>query len=495
MFTASTIFAGTTACADEETPGEVESRGTPQVPRKPGVLVQPAAPAQQKFQLPTWPQPFDIEDRQPASFGIVVTQPGPLIVDVQWQGPPLEATLRGPSPQPIVQRGQGTVRLTYHVTPSDVQRGVLWIVQVALVPNANGRATGQVTVQHPSVNEAQAEAAVRMRFEQEKQQNQLSPAQIQAHSQAILQARKKVIDRQYQEYIKGTALRADTILKQKGFQGQIQSRGGGLPPGLKEGLSPRMNVSLPPHIDSLSVTQGPSGTILVINGSGFTSDLGHVHMTVSPTRELEAKVNTSNSLPIWTDTFISVTVPELTGVAPFTANFFVSLGVDRYSYQVRSNSVPFNFVPRQQVRVVSLVTGDHRLAGSPTHYAGLGGGTTTGSVTGNNIYHTRLDVLVPFWFTNIFIGTKGNDWFFENTTLKNGWKFDCVELLPYDPHCSNFVAGTGPGAGAYVVAGLGSASPKFAVRWWLDAFIPGMTYTYAMTISGPEGTPDGIEVP
>jgi len=498
MFTASIIFASTSAFADEEKSAEVESRGMPQIqkPMQPGMPVQPGAPAQQKFQLPGWPQKFEIEDQQPASFGVVVTQPGPLVVDVQWQGPPLEVALRGSSPQPITQRGQGQVRLNYQVMPQDVQRGVLWIVHLALVSNAKGKASGQVTVQHPPVNEAQAEAAVRMRVEQAKSQRQLTPAQIQAHSQALLQARKNVIDRQHQGYIRETAVKADTFLKQKGFQGQIQSRGGGLPLGFKEELSPRKNISLPPHIDSLSVTQGPPGTVVVIQGGGFTNDLGHVHMIVNPTRELEPKVNLDrNSLPIWTDTYISVTVPELTGVAQFTANFFVSLGVDRYSFQLRSNSVPFTFIPRQQVRVVSKVTGDYRLAGIQSFGSGQGGGGSPSFVINNEIHHTRLDVLVPFWLTNIFIGTKGNDWFFENTLLKNGWKFDCVELLPYDPHCSNTVAGAGPGSGAYVVAGLGSASPKFAVRWWLDAFIPGMTYTYAFTISGPEETPDGIEVP
>jgi hypothetical protein len=243
MFTASTIFAGTSAFADEETPGEVESRGMPQIqkPMSPGI---PGAAAQQKFQLPTWPQKFTVEDRKPASLGFAVTQPGPLVVDVQWQGPPLEATLRGPSAQPIVQRGQGQLRLTYQVTPQDIQRGILWVVNLAFLPNTKGQATGQVTVQHPPVNEAQTEAAVRTRVEQGQQQTKLSPAQIQAHSQAILQARKNEDARQYQEYLKGTAVQADAFLKQKGFQGQIQSRA--LKPDLQQERSQRLQGALQP---------------------------------------------------------------------------------------------------------------------------------------------------------------------------------------------------------------------------------------------------------
>jgi len=156
-------------------------------------------------------------------------------------------------------------------------------------------------------------------------------------------------------------------------------------------------------------------------------------------------------------------------------------------------------VPRQQVRVVTKVTGDYRLAGLANPNFQQGGATSPSAVINNEIHHTRLDFLIPFFYWTIFLGNKGNDWFFEKTMLKNGWKFDCVLIIPYDFHScatgSNTVYGTGPGSGAYVVAGLGTPSPQFAVVWWFEAFVPGMTYTYAFTISGPEGTPDGIEVP
>ena len=496
VFAVTIFFANAMTYADEEKAGEVESRGMPQVPMQPGTSVPPSAPAQQKFQLPTWPQKFDIEDQQPASFGFAVTQPGPLIVDVQSQGPPLDVTLRGPGPQPVMQRGQGNVRLTYQVTPQDVQRGILWVVRIALVPDVKGKGNGQVTVQYPPVNEAQAEAAVRMRIQQAKPQSQANPTQIQGQAQALLQARKNEIDRQYQEYIKGTALQLDTFLKEKGFQGQIQSRALQPPaPGSSSQIEPpRKDLKEffpppPPHIDRLSVTQGPPGTTVIIEGSGFTDGPGFVHMTLSPTQEVIAPL--TGSPGIWGDGSIAVKVPELTGVVAFTANFFVSVGADRNS-QLRSNSVPFNLIPRQQVRVVTTVTGDHRLADVDSHFPSF--------VSNNEIHHTRLNALNPlypgWWW---FIGVKGNDWFFEQTNMKNGWKFDCVEIIPYDfHHClssASTVYGASDWHGAYVVAGLGTASPQFAVHWWMEAFDPWMAYTYAFTISGPEGTPDGIAVP
>jgi hypothetical protein len=492
----------TTAAIAQTTEGDIESRGMPQTqkPIQPGMPVQPGAPAQQKLQLPTWPQTFDIEDHQPASFGLAFTQPGPLVVDVQWQGPPLEATLRGPSAQPIAQRGQGQIRLTYQVTPQDVQRGVLWVVNLAMLPNTQGRATGHVTVQHPPVNEAQAEAAVRTRVGQAKQQSQLDPAKIQASRQALFLARKAESDRQYQEFIKGTTLKLDGFLKQKGLQGQIRSRALKPPPELNTNQQRSQllqGLIQAPRIDSLTVTQGPPGTVVGIQGAGFSDVVGRVIMTAPRDQRIDATVMTSNAAPIWTDTFIAVKVPEVPKVTPFTANFSVLPGTTPSG--ATSNQVPFQFIPRREVRIITRVTGDYRLSGLGSYGSGQGGGASQAFVINNEIHHARFDVLIPFWFTNIFQGTKGNDWFFENTMLKNGWKFDCVEVIPYDFHAcrpgESTVYGASDWAGAYVVAGLGSASPKFAVRWWLEAFNPGMAYTYAFAISGPEGTPDGIEVP
>lgn len=489
------------AVADEEQPGDVESRGLPKIerPMQSGMSVAPGAPPQ-KFQLPTWPQQLEIEDRQPASFGVAVTQPGPLIVDVQSQGPALDVTLRGPAPRPITQRGQGNVRLVYQVTPQDVQRGMLWIVQVSLVPDTKGRAIGQVTVQCPPIDEAQAELAVRSQVEQAKQRGQISEAQLQARRQALFAARQGQLDREYQDFIRGTGRQLDAYLKQNQSGGKIQSRGFGQPGVLHDAPKTPQLSAIPsgPHIDKLSVVQGPPGTTVIIEGSGFGASPGFVHMTVTPTRELFANVVGAPAQPIWADGFIAVTVPELTGVLSFTANLFVSIGVDRSSTgpEYRSNAVPFQFIPRQEVRIVSLVTGDHRIDDV--------GGSAISFVKDNTIHHTKLGTLIPVWGMFLpFFGKKGNDWFFESTTLRNGWKFDCVEVLPYDPRTcgptsgptTTGVYGVPPGAGAYVVTGLGSSSTTFAVHWWIEPFIPEMTYTYAMTISGPAATPDGIAVP
>jgi hypothetical protein len=165
---------------------------------------------------------------------------------------------------------------------------------------------------------------------------------------------------------------------------------------------------------------------------------------------------------------------------------------------VESNRVPFNFVPRQEVRVVTKVTDDHRLADT-------GLGAYPGFTKDDTVHHTRLSPWLA-WPLNVspFLGAKDTDHFFEKTQLKNGWRFDCVEVLPYDfrmcgrptPDPTTVTAYEVPvGSGAYAIATLGSSSPKFDVRWWLEVFVPAMAYTYAFSISGPAGMPDGIKVP
>jgi hypothetical protein len=508
VLTVTILWTGMQAGADDDKASEVESRGTPQIqrPTKPGTPLAPGAQGQQKFQLPTWPQKFAVEDRKPASLGFAVTQAGPLVVDVQWQGPSLEATLRGPIAQPIVQRGQGQLRVTYQVAPQDVQRGVLWVVTLTLPSNTKGQATGQVTVQHPAVNEAQAETAVRARVSQAQQHTKLSPAELQAHTQAILTAHKNEDARQYQQYIKDTALQADAILKQKGFQGQIQSRAlkpprdsasqsSKLPPGAQSNL--QAFVPPPPHIDSLSVTYASPGANVVIQGSGFTNKIGTVLMsTTNAAVQPQAKVVQGPSGPIWSDTLIEVTVPELTGVTVFNSNLFVVVEGDPATGPQISNWAPFLFTPRQQTRVFSMVSPiDHRLATStgPTELGGFG---TEGGVAGEDINHSRI-VASLFFNPDIFFGHDGHDRFYENTTLQNGWRVTCVEVIPFDLHnCrpgNNTVYGIPPGTGAYIYSVNQNAGPiKLDVRWWFDAFIPFMSYKYVFVIRGPENVPDGL---
>jgi hypothetical protein len=102
------ITAVATVLAEEQKEGDVGTRALPGAPPQQG-------------QLPTFPQKFDLQGPESRSFGFAVTQPGPVVVDVQAAGAPVIVTLLGLASPPIMQQGSGHVHLTVQVTPPDVQ--------------------------------------------------------------------------------------------------------------------------------------------------------------------------------------------------------------------------------------------------------------------------------------------------------------------------------------------------------------------------------------
>jgi len=46
---------------------------------------------------PVFPQKSQVQGREVHSFGLAVTQPGSIRVEVRWQGPPLRVSLQGPT--------------------------------------------------------------------------------------------------------------------------------------------------------------------------------------------------------------------------------------------------------------------------------------------------------------------------------------------------------------------------------------------------------------
>src|SRR5437867_4389786 len=202
ILTGLVVGCSTSGPAPEGTSGAVEGRGVPRAQRP------PAAP--QPMQEPTWPQNFEVQGPESASFGFAVTQPGPVVVDVQVQGAPVIVTLQGPAPQPDSPPSSGPVRRTYNVTPQDVQKSLFWAVQIRLAqpmpPGQGGRAGGSVMVQHPPVNVVQVQAAVaaqqqaaQQQAAQRQAQEQQVGAQVAAQMEAAFQQRKAQFEQQRQQ--------------------------------------------------------------------------------------------------------------------------------------------------------------------------------------------------------------------------------------------------------------------------------------------------------
>jgi hypothetical protein len=112
----------------------------------------------QNVSLPTWPQPFSLKAGESATFAFPVTQPGQITVNVTWQGMPLTVKLAPLVGDAVagVKDKPSPVTLTYAVTSTAIQKGIIWTVKVT-APGAVGAstqlvATGQVSVQAPDAN-------------------------------------------------------------------------------------------------------------------------------------------------------------------------------------------------------------------------------------------------------------------------------------------------------------------------------------------------------
>ncbi len=519
--------------AEGEKPGDVESRGMPQLqrPMQPGAPTQPGVPGQSTAQLPTFPQKFDVQGPESDSFGFAVTQPGQILVEVQSQGAPVIVTLQGPAPQPISQQGAGQVRLTYNVTPQDVQKTVLWGVQIRLAqpvpPQLGGRAGGSVMVQSPPVNQAAVQQAVHALTTQQKQptpqEQQQAVEQAAAQIEQSFQLRKTQFDRQQldrraalhaqiQPQLDQLQSRMGGQVRPRGLEGTEGSSGEpGTPPegeigtrALRGDLLPStiqkpmdlqrapaivqspqtatsqqaigtagsgpgpQSVMPNPAIASLSVGQGQPGDPLMINGSAFGASGGEVHFILGPNKDIVYQGQTW-----WYDNQILVNVPDATGLRAY--NGFVYL--IRNSDNAKTQLVPFHFDPTQEYRSI-IYTQDKKIGNPGQDYKIVGGSTNLGH---HQISHEDAN---PFW------GFKGNDEFFTNARLSNDWVLDDVYLTP-----TFFKRG-----GAYIQEKkTGTNWPYFNVRFWIDGCFGDTAsyskYIYLVSIKGPKGIPDGIVVP
>src|SRR5215467_4387773 len=61
--------------------------------------------------LPAFPQSFSLNSPVPASFALAVTQPGPVVVDVDSAGAPVTVSLQTAGLQPMQRQGVGHIEL------------------------------------------------------------------------------------------------------------------------------------------------------------------------------------------------------------------------------------------------------------------------------------------------------------------------------------------------------------------------------------------------
>jgi hypothetical protein len=134
----------------------------PTLQRAPGGAA-PGTPADELAAALKWPKPFSLAAGERALFGLPVTRPGTIGIDIAWTGVAPQVTLVAPSGQPFApallsQAGVSPLRMTYAVASAQMNAGVVWFVSVT-APGAPG-SVGTISATYPPVDPAVAQAAI-----------------------------------------------------------------------------------------------------------------------------------------------------------------------------------------------------------------------------------------------------------------------------------------------------------------------------------------------
>lgn len=492
------------------------------------------APGQPNAQLPTFPQRFEVRGPEVASFGFAVTQPGPVVVEIQSQGVPVTATLQGVASQPLSQQGSGPIRLSYMVTQQDVQSGPFWRVQIRLAQPVplplGGRAEGMINIQHPPVNPAALDQGIRARAKQRRepteQEWQQATAQTAAKMDADFQQHKSQFDRQQTDrraslqaqlqpqvdqlrsriggpigqspaWTKGggasvgsvpgnpvrprgvdgpdasdapAAVESSTAESGAASEGEVGTRALTMPQRTLKIVPMAPPAAPTPAIASVNVTQGQPGDPVMITGNGFGTG-GEVHFVIAPGRDVVAP-----AAAIWSDTQIFTSVPDASGVLGFNGTVYVKSAAS----SVNSNIVPFRFNPAMELRQVTRM-----MEAQLQQFNGV-------TAFNQNGYYVRRLHQFMFW------GPVGNDHIYMNARLKNGWVVSQTPLVYL-----SYPAFTDGGV-SLEESHVGTDRPHMNVRFWVDCWAsnmfsggssPTVDYSISMLIQGPKGVPDGLVVP
>jgi len=407
-------------------------------------LIAAAAPANaQTVKEPTWPQQFQVLQGENASFGFLVTQPGPIKVDVTTQTGQVQVELLGPTAQSLRKTGSGTLEITYTATAADVQKSPIWLVVISEAnptqPAAGHPpqvvATGSIRVTHPPSTGPIAQSALKSHVAAAPKRPVMKGAAMPASASALMASYQK--QRAAQQEAQKLAL-----------ERRLQATGA--PMAMKSSTRPPIKMTLGPHIDSMNITHGQPGDWLLIYGSGFGT-AGEAHVVVNPHMDVKAPQN------VWTDTKILTSVPAVTGIGGYVGKIYVQ------SAGKQSAAVRFDFQPDTDwFDLTPVETMDDAHVDK----------TDLAPVCGDR--GVCRDGSLDFW------GHKGDDIFYGTTTLKNGWIVHEVNAGPFDVN--------GFSAGAYPVdSRVGTIYPYAKVHWWMDSFTS-FNYAVVIIIKGPKGT-------
>jgi hypothetical protein len=120
----------------------------------PATVQKPAAEIPQPAAVDTLQQTFTVSNAAtPAVITFGATSPGAVYVDLSWNGAPVLVTLQNSTTQQTIASisgNQPATRLTYSITPTDIQKGLFWKVSVS----AQSPVSGTIRIISPKADQA-----------------------------------------------------------------------------------------------------------------------------------------------------------------------------------------------------------------------------------------------------------------------------------------------------------------------------------------------------
>jgi hypothetical protein len=441
------------------------------------------APAQTSQSPLIWPQSFTLSGPIMRTFGVPVTQPGPIEVDLQVNGAPVVATLQGHAGELTRQQGAGSLHMSYVASASDIQESPIIVLTATLAaPQLPPAATTSVTVtvRHPPIDAARLKAAMegfKAKTQATVEQRKAAAAQSAAlvNTQREQQRRREQADLEQRRQLDRAALIASIQPQVERLKSQTQMQSRALPGANMKILAPLG----PPAITGLvvgttAVTQLHVGDPVFVNGTGFGAAPGVLHFVIGAGQDLPADPKAGL---VWSDKQIYAVVPGPAqgGLPAYNGVVYVQRTAD----STQSNALPFGFVPQIEYRTIQIPphTSDAIFGGSGLIFMN-DGSFADGIFRGSNGL--------------CFSGASGTDQILVNTHLKPGWTVRGPPTL-----ITAYSADGGGGAVAIPVSPF-SNYPAVNVYWWLNVGVLCLSwYSYGLDIpiQGALGTPDGIVVP
>lgn len=242
------------------------------------------------------------------------------------------------------------------------------------------------------------------------------------------------------------------------------------------------NPSLPEYQNAGSTAVSPKGW-LCIEGEGFGDTAGSVQFNPLPGQNPGDRIiwfaNRPMNIVSWCDSEIMAMIPD-DEYFPFDGEFFVELDHPA-GIPLKTTKQPFKVLPsydQQYITFGTYSTGNVDV-GMPTAWAG-------GSMP-NDYWEKLGNGILVYHGTDFWSGRSGTDTFFRNTTLKNYWVVESVNVsvLTDKNRTQATITESHPNTPNPLVKVFWGNSVDPAPPPWYAQY--SLMYTFSIRLRGPKG--------